>query len=58
MHHQTNIIPCEKMSQLCERAVILDAGRVVADGPTGTLLADEGANLGAIDIVIQNECGR
>ncbi|MDN5569694.1 MAG: ATP-binding cassette domain-containing protein [Propionibacteriaceae bacterium] len=28
--------------QLCERAVILDAGRVVADGPTGTLLADEG----------------
>ncbi|WFE27064.1 ABC transporter ATP-binding protein [Solwaraspora sp. WMMD791] len=26
--------------QLCERSVILDAGRVVADGPTAQLLAD------------------
>nr|WP_246001813.1 ATP-binding cassette domain-containing protein [Allorhizocola rhizosphaerae] len=26
--------------QLCERAVILDEGRIVADGPTGELLAD------------------
>jgi len=26
--------------QLCDRSVILDAGRIVADGPTGDLLAD------------------
>ena len=28
--------------ELCERAVILNGGRVTADGPTATLLADEG----------------
>ena len=26
--------------QLCERAVVLDGGRVVVDGPTGDVLAD------------------
>jgi cobalt/nickel transport system ATP-binding protein len=26
--------------QLCERAVILDAGRIVADGPTADVMAD------------------
>jgi len=26
---------------LCERALILDAGRIVADGPAGTLMVDE-----------------
>ncbi|WP_422748218.1 energy-coupling factor ABC transporter ATP-binding protein [Mycobacterium sp. WMMD1722] len=27
-------------AQLCERAVVMDGGRVVADGPVGTILAD------------------
>jgi cobalt/nickel transport system ATP-binding protein len=27
--------------ELCDRAVVVDAGRVVADGPIGELLADE-----------------
>jgi cobalt/nickel transport system ATP-binding protein len=26
---------------LCPRSIVLDAGRIVADGPTPTLLADE-----------------
>lgn len=30
-------------AQLCDRAVIIDAGRVVADGPVEELLADEAA---------------
>jgi cobalt/nickel transport system ATP-binding protein len=29
-------------AQLCDRAVVLDAGRVVADGPVGDVLADAG----------------
>lgn len=28
-------------AQLCERAVVIDNGRVVADGPIGTILADD-----------------
>jgi cobalt/nickel transport system ATP-binding protein len=28
-------------AQLCERAVVLSAGRIVADGPCGEVLADE-----------------
>jgi cobalt/nickel transport system ATP-binding protein len=28
--------------ELCDRSVIIDAGRIVADGPTGELLADSG----------------
>ena len=29
-------------AELCERAIVLDAGRVVADGPTDVILADPG----------------
>ena len=29
-------------AELCERSVIIDAGRIVADGPTLELLADPG----------------
>jgi cobalt/nickel transport system ATP-binding protein len=28
--------------QLCPRSVVIDAGRIVADGPTAELLADAG----------------
>jgi cobalt/nickel transport system ATP-binding protein len=27
-------------AQLCDRAVVLDAGSIVADGPVGAILAD------------------
>jgi cobalt/nickel transport system ATP-binding protein len=31
----------EMVLELCQRTVLLDAGKVVADGPSGTVLADE-----------------